>query len=311
MQNGKQVKYNTRRELDEEKWNRCISGAANGLVYAYSFYLDAMADHWDALVLGDYETVMPLPWRKKGTIFYLYQPFLTAQLGVFGSNLTVEAQALFLQAVPQKFRYWDFSLNHQNLFPVAGFPIYTRMNYVLPLHQPYQELYKGYRENIRRNIKKSRTYGCLVKNDVAIDAIIALTRFQAKDVREKEFTHFASLYQQLVQKGMAKTYGITLPTGELLASAAFLFSHQRAYYILVGNHPNGRTLGASHALIDAFIQDHAGQNLLLDFEGSDIRNLAFFYSSFGAREENFAAIRLNRLPWWVKWLAHPGGGAQV
>jgi hypothetical protein len=70
----------------------------------------------------------------------------------------------------------------------------------------------------------------------------------------------------------------------------------------VGNHPNGRTLGASHALIDAFIEDHAAQDLLLDFEGSDIRNLAFFYSSFGAVEEKYAAIKLNRLPWWMKWM---------
>jgi hypothetical protein len=64
----------------------------------------------------------------------------------------------------------------------------------------------------------------------------------------------------------------------------------------VGNHPNGKTIGASHALIDAFIKDHAGQNLLLDFEGSDIRNLAFFYSSFGAGEEKYTGIKMNRLP---------------
>jgi len=70
----------------------------------------------------------------------------------------------------------------------------------------------------------------------------------------------------------------------------------------VGNHPNGRTLGASHALVDAFIKDQAGQDLLLDFEGSDIRNLAFFYSSFGATEEKYPAIKLNRLPWYIRWM---------
>ena len=102
--------------------------------------------------------------------------------------------------------------------------------------------------------------------------------------------------------GLLKTYGIYSKTGQLIASAIFTFSHARAYYILVGNHPNGRTLGASHALIDAFIQDHAGQNLLLDFEGSDLRNLAFFYSSFGAVEENYLSIRENRLPWYLKWM---------
>jgi hypothetical protein len=74
----------------------------------------------------------------------------------------------------------------------------------------------------------------------------------------------------------------------------------------VGNHPNGRTLGASHALIDAFIQDHAQQDMVLDFEGSDIRNLAFFYSSFGAVAELYPAFRLNRLPFWLRWLKRQG-----
>ena len=36
--------------------------------------------------------------------------------------------------------------------------------------------------------------------------------------------------------------------------------------------------------------------------GSDIRNLAFFYSSFGATEEKFAGIRLNRLPIYLRWM---------
>jgi hypothetical protein len=101
---------------------------------------------------------------------------------------------------------------------------------------------------------------------------------------------------------MAITYGIVSAQNELLASCVFFLSHNRAYYILVGNHPNGKTIGASHALIDAFIKDHAGKNILLDFEGSDIRNLAFFYSSFGAGNEIYPAIKINRLPFYLKWL---------
>ena len=71
---------------------------------------------------------------------------------------------------------------------------------------------------------------------------------------------------------------------------------------MVGNHPNGKTLGASHALINAFIKDHAGKDLLLDFEGSDVASLAFFYSSFGAEPVIYPAIRNNKLPKWVRWL---------
>ncbi|GAA4755485.1 GNAT family N-acetyltransferase [Flavisolibacter ginsenosidimutans] len=294
------ITYLQRRDVNDEKWNACIASSVNGLIYAYSFYLDAMTDNWDALVLGDYEAVMPLPWRKKWGITYLYYPFLTAQLGVFSKELSVDIFEDFLNAVPKKFEFWDISFNQQNLFAVKGYPLYERSNYVLSLNKTYEDLYKAYRENVRRNVKKSLRYGCCVKTDVLIDEIIALAKLQAQKATEKGLENFKNLFALLDEKGMAKTYGVVSQKDELLASAVFLFSNNRAYYILVGNHPNGRTLGASHALIDAFIKDHAGQDLLLDFEGSDVRNLQFFYSSFGAKEEKYAAIKLNRLPWWVR-----------
>jgi hypothetical protein len=301
------IRYCKRHEVEDAKWNACITAAPNGLVYAYSFYLDAMAGRWDALVLGDYEAVMPLTWRNKWGVYYLYQPPFCAQLGVFGKGLNEEVVRLFLTAIPQWFQYWDFYGNQQNLFRFDDYPVLERVNYVLPLHLPYEQLEKSYRENTRRNIRKSKTYGCGVKKEVAVEEIIALSKMQSQQSATKDdaYEKFAALYKLMQQKGMAKTYGIASVQGQLIASAVFFFSHKRAYYILVGNHPNGRTLGASHALIDAFIQDHAGQDLLLDFEGSDLRNLAFFYSSFGAVAESYPAFYKNDLPWWMKWLRPP------
>jgi lipid II:glycine glycyltransferase (peptidoglycan interpeptide bridge formation enzyme) len=297
-----QIQYVNRKEIDTKRWNACIDAAFNGLIYAYTDYLDGMCDNWDGLVMDDYAAVMPLPWRKKWSIHYLYQPFLTAQLGVFGNNLNQQLVESFFRTVPKKFHYWDFSLNHQNLFPITGFPLHQRSNYVLPLREQYEGLHKNYRENTRRNIKRSRQYGCTISTQVTVEDVVKLSKLQAKEASNQDFDNFKNLYILFAEKGLAKTYGVLSNAGELLASCVFLFSHNRAYYILVGNHPNGRTLGASHALIDGFIEDHAGQDLLLDFEGSDIRNLAFFYSSFGATEEKYAAIHLNRLPWWAKWL---------
>jgi hypothetical protein len=296
------IQYITRKEINDDLWNDCIAKAGNGLIYGYTSYLDEMADNWDALVLNNYETVMPLPWRKKWGIHYLYQPFLTAQLGIFGDNITAALFASFLHAVPDKFKYWDLSFNHQNVFSVPTFPLQQRSNFTLSLQQPYHNLFNTYRDNIKRNIRKSNSYGCNITTDIAIDSIISLTKFQSTHLPEKDVVKFQKLFPLLKEKGAATTYGVFSKTGELLSSCVFFFSHNRAYYILVGNHPNGRTLGASHALVDAFIKDHSGKNLLLDFEGSDIRNLAFFYSSFGAVEEKYSAIKLNRLPLWVKWM---------
>ena len=300
-----EISYCKYQQIDKTKWDACISHADNGLVYAYSYYLDAMAKHWDALVLNDYEAVMPLTWNKKYSIYYLYQPPFTACLGVFGRSLHAETMAAFLQSVPAKFKYWDIYFNPGNLFTISDFNLYQRMNYVLPLGHNYESLYNAYRDNIKRNIKKSEQFGLSIHKDVSIAAILQLAKEQAgafTSVADDDFIRFKKLYGLLYKKEQATTYAVYTKENELMASAVFFFSHNRAYYIMVGNHPNGKTLGASHALINAFIKDHAGEDIILDFEGSDIPSLAFFYSSFGAVEEKYSAIRLNKLPAHLKWM---------
>ena len=292
-------------QIDKEKWDNCIAHAGNGLIYGYSVYLDTMAANWDALVLNDYEAVMPLVWKKKYGVYYLYQPYFTACLGVFGNDITIELLHSFLLNIPSRFKYWDIYLNHGNNFPLPDFQFQQRINYVLNLNKPYETIYNNYRENIKRNIKKAFSLNCTVQKNIPVEAILKLYKEQSihfASIPEMDFENFRKLFYQLQQQQEAISYGVYAPSGELAASCVFFFSNRRAYYILVGNHPNGRTIGASHALIDAFIKDYAGQNILLDFEGSDLRNLAFFYNSFGSDLENYPAIRLNRLPFWMKWL---------
>jgi hypothetical protein len=179
------------------------------------------------------------------------------------------------------------------------------MNYVLNLDDSYENLYSTYRDNIKRNIKKSEQLQLRINKNIDVADVIKLSKEQSSDfssIADKDFTQFKKLYRLLYNDKKATTYGVHTKEGQLIASAVFFFSHNRAYYIMVGNHPNGKTLGASHALINAFIKDHAGEKLLLDFEGSDISSLAFFYSSFGAGEERYSAVKLNKLPVAIKWL---------
>lgn len=307
-----EINYLTYQQINKQKWDACIDKAPNGLIYAYSFYLDTMAKNWDALVLytgtnagDDYETVMPLTWNKKYGIHYLYQPAFTACLGVFGKSVTAEIIGAFLNAIPAKFKYWDIYFNPGNIYKITDFDLYERMNYVLNLSDGYDKLYKAYRDNIKRNIKKSEEFKLTSNKNIAIDVVIKLAREQAagfSSMNDADFNNFENLFQILYKNKKATTYGVYTKEASLIAAAVFFFSHKRAYYIMVGNHPNGKTLGASHALINAFIKDHAGEDVLLDFEGSDVSSLAFFYSSFGAVQEKYSAIRLNRLPVYLKWM---------
>ena len=305
MTAGNHINYLSHKEIDKQKWDACVAQASNGLIYAYSFYLGAMAKHWDALVLNDYEVVMPLTWNKKYGFYYLYQPAFTASLGIFGNNLNEILIGSFIKSIPAKFKLIEISLNQGNILGNAKLFSLLRSNYILNLNKPYEELYKAYRDSHKRNINKAWQSGCCPGKEIPLDEIINLNKEQWNHIqgtRPEDYTHFKNLYQLLKDRGQAKSYGILDAKNKILASAVFFFSHKRAYYIMVGNHPDGKTIGASHALIDAFIKDHAHQDLILDFEGSDIRNLAFFYSSFGAMEEIYPALKINRLPWYVRLL---------
>ena len=305
MTTGNQIKYLQHKEIDKAKWDACITNAPNGLIYGYSFYLDCMARHWDALVLGDYEAVMPLTWNKKYGFYYLYQPAFTASLGVFGKNLTKEIIDDFVSMLPSKFKLVEISLNSGNIIDDSKVFSLLRSNYILHLNRYYEEISKTYRDNHNRNIKKAFQLGCSVSKEIPVDEIIQLNKEQLQHIdgtKPEDYPNFKKLYELLKNRGQAKTYAIVDPKNKVLASAVFFFSHNRAYYIMVGNPPDGKTIGASHALIDAFIKDHASQHLILDFEGSDIRNLAFFYSGFGAIEEIYPALKINKLPWYIRLL---------
>ncbi|MBK8472915.1 MAG: hypothetical protein IPL33_12555 [Sphingobacteriales bacterium] len=54
------IRYVAHADIDRLRWDDAITRAANSLPYAYSWYLDIVAPHWDALVTDDYSAVMPL-----------------------------------------------------------------------------------------------------------------------------------------------------------------------------------------------------------------------------------------------------------
>ena len=109
------INYLKHKEIDFVKYDQCIATSQNSLIYAYSWYLDIVAENWDALVLGDYEIVMPLTHRKKYGIPYIFLAPWVQQLGVFSvTDIKEEIIIDFLKAIPRKFKSVDILLNYKN-----------------------------------------------------------------------------------------------------------------------------------------------------------------------------------------------------
>src|SRR6187431_3242733 len=135
------IQFLNHSSIDKTKWDLCIEQSVNSFVYGYSWYLDVLAPNWNALVLNDYEAVMPLTGNRKLFIHYLFQPFFTQQLGVFSrSTLTQKQLGAFIGAVPDKYRFVDINLNDQNEITEGPFKIRKRKNYVLDLNHSIAHL---------------------------------------------------------------------------------------------------------------------------------------------------------------------------
>ena len=131
-------------------------------------------------------------------------------------------------------------------------------------------------------------------------AINQMKSFQSES--SDNVDRFRKLFTHLKNNQSSCTYGVKSEKGEYISTAVFFILHKRAYYILVGNHPDSKMTGVSHFLIDGFIKDHAGKSMVLDFEGSDIPGLASFYGGFGGVNEKYPFLKINRLPFYLKWM---------
>ena len=61
----------------------------------------------------------------------------------------------------------------------------------------------------------------------------------------------------------------------------------------------GKT-GASHFLVNELMKLHIGK--IVDFEGSNIEGVARFYKGFGAHHTFYSTVKINRLPFYLRWL---------
>lgn len=297
------IRYVPQEEINRALWDQCIKTAVNGRVYAFTWYLDIMADNWDALVMGDehYEAVFPLTYRKKFGIHYLYQPFFTQQLGVFSiKQITPELITEFLEAIPPKFLFAEINLNSLNKPDPSRWNVSQNVNYELDLIEPFEPIYKRFSNNIKRNVSKAEEKEIRVSDTVNPEEIVKLFRENRgatlEKLKDNDYRKLLQLIYHGIHMQIAFSYGAYTAKNELCAGMIIFISHYKATFLFSATNKDARDSGAMHMLISQFIYSAAGNHLTLDFEGSNDPHLGRFYKSFGAQKIVYPSVSFNRLP---------------
>ena len=293
------IHYLKRQEIDTARWDACIAEAPNDLIYGHSHYLDAMAaGQWDALVLDDYQAVMPLTWRTKAGIRYLYQPAFTQQTGIF-SREPVNASQIeaFLEAIRCRYRFVEIYLNYANDHPLLE----KRNNFILPLDSGYEQLAAGYKKDLRNNLNLATRSTLYYTKDFELKTALRDFRHEYASrlpaIKEEDYRHFETLCLLLQQRGQLLVRAVLNEDRQPLCSAVLLRDKTRLYLLHSTLLTAGRTTRANHFLLDQFIREWAGCPLILDFEGSDQPGISHFYANFGAAVQPYFFYRFNRLLW--------------
>jgi hypothetical protein len=301
------IRYLKHNEIDKAKWDKAIDESVNDLIYGYSWYLDIVCPNWDALVEDDYESVMPLTGNKKYGVDYLYPPYFAQQLGVFSrKNISQEKVEEFLNAIPPHYKFLEINLNTQNTFDISGFQVKKNINLELALNPSYELLRKQFSEDTKRNIKKAAKNEVSSKKNVAPSGIINIFRKNTgkkiSNLSDKNYKVLAKLIDTCAEKKYAEVWGAFTKENKLCAGVVWLVKNHRAIFLFSATDAEAKRSGAMFFLIDKFIQEQAGKEMILDFEGSNLPGLARFYKGFGSDEFVYLQVRKNNLSKLVRWI---------
>jgi hypothetical protein len=298
--NSQSIRLVSRTDIDVNKWDQCINLAPNGLIYAYSIYLDTLADNWEALVAGDYESVMPIPFRRKWGIKYAYHPVFVQQLGIFG-KLSSSIEQQFVQYLSSYIKFGDFFFNYKNEWISKNLPVTPLTNFTLNLSRGYDEINSSYSKDLRSNLKRATkmdlTY---VKEDdlnISINLFKAQYQYRIPNLKESDYKSFAELSSHLHSKSQAFSRKVMDKDGKILAIGLFLKDHGRIYNLMNTTNREGRNYESNHYLLDNLIKEFSTLALILDFEGSDLPGVKSFYESFAPTNCPYFHYRHNTLPW--------------
>ncbi|MHC1704051.1 MAG: hypothetical protein AB9846_09110 [Tenuifilaceae bacterium] len=295
------IKLVHHKEIDFSKWDECINRSINGIVYGYSWYLDIVANEWDALVGDDYDAVFPLVHGKKYGIPFLYQPFFTQQLGLF-SKSRFDNQLLheFISAIPSIYKYQIINFNTFIKLD-DSYNFKNRITYQLDLIQPYFAISSKYNDNTKRNISKSIAMGVTVVKGLPVNEFI---KFKKKNLtiplKKNHLEMIARITRNSGDNGLGEIYAAYSTQNELCAASLFIRSNGKVIYLFAASNEVGRNNRAMFSLVDSYINRNSESQLVLDFEGSMIENVARFYAGFGATPCTYQQLLVNRLPRIIK-----------
>lgn len=168
-----------------------------------------------------------------------------------------------------------------------GFQQTTRYTYRI-LNKSEAVLWDGFRQNIRRSIRKAQNrYHLHIEKSDDIGVFVELNR--ASFERQHRALPYApsllhKIYKAAKLRGQAEIYMAIDPDNQIHAAALIVFDKHYAYYLCGGMNEALKQSGAMSYCLHEAIKTAFSRGLSFDFEGSMIEPIEQFFRGFGAQQ---------------------------
>ncbi|SEC85391.1 hypothetical protein SAMN04489761_3777 [Tenacibaculum sp. MAR_2009_124] len=296
------ISYLERGDLNLEKYDDCIENAIQYNVFGYSWYLDVICEQWGAYVLNDYEAVMPIPWRRKMFVKYVHPPLWLIHLGIYSKQIEDENE--FLIEVFDDFRFVELRMNSKNSFNMFEKFQKEKQVQILSLKDDYEIIRSRYNRNRKRELQKSIDFDLTENWGGNTSKFIELFRNnvgkRVYKIKESDYQNLDILMQICIQKKVGELLLIYDKSNNLVSGAFFLKQKNRVTELVCSSDFKNRKNGANTFMNDRAIYKYQKNFDVFDFGGSSMKNIATYYKSFGAKDENYIQLVYNNLPKLLK-----------
>jgi hypothetical protein len=291
--------YENSNIINKKEYDIFVDNSPQGSIFAKSWWLDTLCDEWMCASIKDssgrIHCALPLPYYKRhfrGAV--AFNPVLTRYLGFLfreseGRNMKILSNQtqLINKIAPILYKYRKIDLLfHYNFncwlpfkkFNFSAQPYYT---YILNTSLQIEDIRSGYRENIRREIKKASKIFNLT--DVSLNEFydIYSNSFLRKGSSIPiSYDKLNKLHFKLKERNAC--YIVGAREGAQLVSAAYIVVDNKEHrYLMGGTTDAALKKGASSFVLDRSILNAKNDNKHFNFEGSMNEDIIRYFRSFG------------------------------
>ncbi len=265
MSSIKEVKYVNNKDIDYNLWDKCISHSQNGSAFAYSWYLDSVCKNWDAIIVGKYVAVIPLPVKNITKIYGLFQPFFFSKLNLFISNSISSKTLIEIQKkIYSNFKFINIETENLNLFEKVKHS--KKESFKLDLISPYTIIKKSFSKKFNKDIEIAKKNKISYNNGILPNGLVLLSSIE-DNFNKKTNDKLRLLSAVSLRKNKGKIIGAFNDKNILIAAILLISSHNTVNIVYSVHSKEAKNKKALCGLINNYIENNSETAVTLDFFG--------------------------------------------